>query len=145
MSHAEAFKLMQYDSDDGTETEVLWNSRNGVTPFVLTLRSGKQGTHARWSDDVLCNETMARALGVRWFSDHTEETARPAAIAYVEKFWDREDLPMQEMWADKGTAVEYFVQEWLGSPTVIDCPGPPDREVKVPKFSNGPAGPGRFA
>lgn len=51
-AHQEAYCLMQYDADDGTETEVVWNSRDGVTPFGITLRSGKPATHARWGEDV---------------------------------------------------------------------------------------------
>lgn len=30
--HAEAFCLMQYASKDGSEREIVWNSRDGVTP-----------------------------------------------------------------------------------------------------------------
>jgi hypothetical protein len=30
-NHPEAFMLMEYVSEDGSETEVLWNSRDGVT------------------------------------------------------------------------------------------------------------------
>lgn len=143
MDHPEAFCLMQYDSDDGTETEVLWNSRDGVTPFVLTLASGKEGTHARWGDDVRCNESMARALGVRWFSDHTEETARAAAARFVDRFWEHPTTPMHSMWPTREMAVDHFTEEWVGGPTVLDCPGPPEREARQPKFPPPTAGGGR--
>jgi hypothetical protein len=49
--HAEAFCLMTYRSDDGTEEEVVWNSRDGVTPLVITLLSGQKATHVNWSAD----------------------------------------------------------------------------------------------
>lgn len=42
---------MKYRSDDGTEEEWLWNSRDGVTPFVISLRSGKYATHVDWHLD----------------------------------------------------------------------------------------------
>jgi len=45
--HAGAFCLMTYRADDGTEEEQVWNSRDGVTPFVITLRSGKAATPGR--------------------------------------------------------------------------------------------------
>lgn len=134
LNHAEAFMLMQYDSDDGTETEVLWNSRDGVTAFVITLPSGKQATHARWGDDVFCNESMARALGVRWFADHTEETARASAVTFVDKFWEHPTTPMQGMWPSREAAIDHFTEEWVGTPTILDCPGPPDRQPRVAKF-----------
>jgi hypothetical protein len=49
--HAEAFCLMTYRSDDGTEEEVIWNSRDGVTPFTIALRSGKPASHVDWGAD----------------------------------------------------------------------------------------------
>jgi hypothetical protein len=49
--HMEAFRLMTYRSDDGTEEELIWNSRDGVTPFVIRLRSGKTATHVNWTND----------------------------------------------------------------------------------------------
>jgi hypothetical protein len=39
--HAEAFKLMKYVSEGGTETLMIWNSRDGVTPFVCYVRNLK--------------------------------------------------------------------------------------------------------
>lgn len=49
--HAEAFMLMTYVSDDGTESERVWNTRDSVTPFVILLRSGKEATHKNWHAD----------------------------------------------------------------------------------------------
>ena len=49
--HAEAFCLMTYRSDDGSEEEVIWNSRDGVTPFTVRLLSGKRATHVNWAAD----------------------------------------------------------------------------------------------
>lgn len=49
--YPEAFKLMAYRSDDGTETRQVWNARNGVTPFVITFPSGRRATHVNWAGD----------------------------------------------------------------------------------------------
>lgn len=42
--HGEAFQLMLYQADDGSEAW-FWNSRDGVTPFG-TLLAGKKYQHA---------------------------------------------------------------------------------------------------
>jgi hypothetical protein len=42
--HAEAFQLMLYRAEDGSEAW-FWNSRDGVTPFITTI-DGKQYRHA---------------------------------------------------------------------------------------------------
>lgn len=119
-AHAEAFCLMQYTSDDGTETEVIWNSRDGVTPFSIMLLSGKQATHSRWHEDVRCTEGMARSLGVRWFMDHTQETADAAAAVFVDRWWDYGDYPMSRMFVDRRAAISHFAAEWVGSPTLAE-------------------------
>lgn len=48
--HVEAFMLMRYRSDDGTTERVIWNSRDGVTPFVITL-DGVTMRHVEWTAD----------------------------------------------------------------------------------------------
>lgn len=137
--HNEAFCLMQYDADDATESEVIWNSRDGVTPFIITLRSGKPATHARWGEDARITENMARALGVRWFVTATRENLHDGAVEYVEKYWDHPEYPMHPRWATKEEAVENLLDMWLeqpGSPTLVDAPpGDIDRQVKVSKFA----------
>ncbi len=49
--HAEAFCLMTYRTGDGTEEERIWNSRDGVTPLLITLRSGRTAMHVDWRSD----------------------------------------------------------------------------------------------
>ena len=85
--HREAFCLMQYRSDDGTEAEQLWNSRDGVTPFIITSRSGKRMTHVDWNSDE-CVPDFKPAKGMRIFVDATEELVTPALNEYVEKIFE---------------------------------------------------------
>lgn len=121
--HPEAFCLMEYRADDGTETEVIWNSRDGVTPFVVALPSGKAATHVNWSHDVRVWRTMADALGVRRFIDHTEETARAGAARYVDQFWEHPQYPMSSRYETKDAAIDAVVADWIGTPTIIDAEG----------------------
>lgn len=127
--YGEAFCLMQYDSDDGTETEVIWNSRDGVSPFTIPLKSGKVGSHARWEEDVRACENMARALGVRWFVDATRKNLADSAVRWVEKYWDDPEYPMSLRYETEEVAREAMLDAWLeqpGSPTLVD---PPEGEI----------------
>ncbi|MDB4873218.1 MAG: hypothetical protein JWL97_4222 [Gemmatimonadales bacterium] len=83
--HAEAFCLMTYRSDDGTEEELVWNARDGVTPFVITLRSGKQATHVDWRNDRRVPDHQP-PVGSRVFVDLTPERARAAAEQRVDSY-----------------------------------------------------------
>ena len=51
-NHPEAFCLMQYQCERCQLSEILWNSRDGVTPFVIGCRvcSG-QMKHENWQSD----------------------------------------------------------------------------------------------
>lgn len=84
--HAEAYCLMTYRADDGTEEEQIWNSRDGVTPFVITLRSGKQATHADWRNDQRIPDYQPPP-GSRIFVDLTPERARELAAQNVARYW----------------------------------------------------------
>lgn len=82
-THSEAFCLMQYQADDGSEIEMIWNSRDGVTPFVITLRSGKQARHVNWGQDVYAPDHKPQP-GDRIFTDLTPERARRSAARMVD-------------------------------------------------------------
>lgn len=69
---------MTYRSDDDTESEVIWNSRDGVTPFVITLRSGKPATHVDWRADRRVPDYQPKPDD-RIFVDLTRERAKKYA------------------------------------------------------------------
>jgi hypothetical protein len=84
--HSEAFCLMTYRADDGTEEEVVWNSRDGVTPFVIPLRSGKSAMHVDWDRDRRVPDYQPPP-GSRMFVDLTEEAALAAARRNAEQWF----------------------------------------------------------
>ncbi len=48
----EAFRLMLYSSEDGREIEAIWNSRDGVTPYVVISRdNSRELRHVLWGGD----------------------------------------------------------------------------------------------
>lgn len=85
--HAEAFHLMKYRADHRQLEEYLWNARDGVTPFVVTMRDGTPGTHVDWRGDVYAPDHQP-AVGERIFIDMTEERAREIAEQTADKLWE---------------------------------------------------------
>lgn len=103
--HAEAFQLMRYDSDDGSDSKWFWNSRDGVTPFG-TFFDGKSYTHA---------------MG-RYATIHTAvlpDTAEYVWVSYTPASWEAMQRRRFERFSDpaEGRAdfVERFpkVEDWL--------------------------------
>jgi hypothetical protein len=121
--HAEAFCLMVYVAPDG-DAEVIWNSRDGVTPFVVTLRNGKPAQHmmrlSRRATDFV------PAPGSRIFVDLTAERARESAEAAVERFWNDPELGPQarEQFGTREAMVDQLAAGYLqpGAPDLIEVP-----------------------
>jgi hypothetical protein len=79
---------MRYRSlDDPGDVEEVWNSRDGITPYTILMRSGSTGTHADWATMVPRPDYQPPA-GSRVFVDLTPEIARANAGAYVKRIWD---------------------------------------------------------
>jgi len=132
--HNEAFCLMQYRDEVTGEIEILWNSRDGVTPFVIESRAGNEATHVNWRQDQRRPDYVPTP-GMRIFVDASPRHAhiRSSARAYVEKYWDLDvggGMRMRNTLTKpsgaemtKGEAVDFFIAEWTkpGSPTVIEA------------------------
>lgn len=93
--HGEAFCHMLYRADDGTEEEWIWNSRDGVTPFVITLRSGKEARHVEWHRDRYDPGHQPQP-GERIFRDLLPDSAIVKRREFVEHWWDNPEMPMSE-------------------------------------------------
>lgn len=99
--HAEAFCLMLYRDRAGNE-EWIWNSRDGVTPFIISSKQGLVAAHVEWHRDRYAPDHKPQ-LGDRVFVDLTIERARENRRKYVEKWWDDD---MSKRYASKDEAVE---------------------------------------
>jgi len=121
--HREAFCLMQYRDEVTGEVEVLWNSRDGVTPFGITSRSGNMSRHINFNQDR-CVPNFVPEPGMRIFVDASPKHAhiQQAAKDYVERHWS---VGMQSAFdgRSKEEVIEHFIQEWTrpGSPTVVEA------------------------
>lgn len=141
--HGEAFCLMAYVSDDGQHGELIWNSRDGVTPFVVTSRDGVQMTHVDWGGDIFVPH-FRPVPGMRVFVDMDQDMALEAARENVERWWEHPEYPMSARWATKEEAAEALAKDYVGGVTVIETPPRPPLP-KVDRSIGGPAGGGRFA
>lgn len=106
-AHKEAFALMRYRDDVTGAVEILWNSRDGVTPFTITSRAGNPATHVDYDLDQ-CVPVHTPALGSRVFVDLTMERARAHRTVFVERWWDSEvrGMKMSDCWDTKEAAIE---------------------------------------
>lgn len=125
-NHPEAFCLMQYQDTVTKEIEVLWNSRDGVTPFIIRSRRGNEAHHINWQQ-ARCVPDYVPQSGMRLFVDaspkhvHIQQSAKD----YVERMWDDASYPMSQSgyWPTKDAAIDHFIKQWTkpGSPTVIEA------------------------
>lgn len=105
-NHPEAFCLMKYATKDGTETEIIWNSRDGVTPFCIASKSGVEMQHdMRFFRHNRVPEHQPKP-GDRIFVDLGAERARKLVTERVERYWEHPQYPMSRMYGSKEEAVE---------------------------------------
>ena len=79
MQFKEAFYLMCYSNKSGTIIELVWNSRDGVTPFCIGSKDGTEElTHVQWEHDAFRPDHKLQ-VGDRYFADCDEEAATEAA------------------------------------------------------------------
>lgn len=77
---------MNYECRECGFHEVIWNSRDGVTPFGLACPAcGKpEHYHVRWELDAY-NPLHQLKPGDRYFANMTRERAREYAVANVDR------------------------------------------------------------
>jgi hypothetical protein len=119
--HAEAYCHMRYLADDGTAAVVIWNSRDGVTPFVVTLpdTDNKQGTHVQWDLDHPQPDYVPD-VGEWVFVDLTPDAARAYAERNARRYWDDPSVDARAAYASVDDLAETLTASYL------DMPGAPD-------------------
>ena len=91
--HREAFCLMKYRCDNCYKIETLWNSRDGVTPFMIPCSDHAcKGTmqHINWNEDKYAPDFKPYPIypSMRVFVDLTEQKAKIYSAQFVDKYWD---------------------------------------------------------
>jgi hypothetical protein len=110
--HAEAFHLMTYQSEDGETTEIIWNSRDGVTPFFIAGKDGvTEMKHVDWYKDVFDPHYIPKP-GERVFMTISKEDYLVHIKEQVETMWDGEGVKMKDHFESKDQAIEILGQQW---------------------------------
>lgn len=81
--YAEAFLLMLYRNPKTGREEWLWNSRDGVTPFMIGDPEGGDMQHVEWWRDVRAPYYVPQ-VGSRIFVDMTQEEATRIATMRID-------------------------------------------------------------
>lgn len=123
--HGEAFCLMLYANEDRTVTETLWNSRDGVTPFILHSVDGVEMSHVDWQKDYREPGHIPK-VGTRMFVDLTKEKMLEYKRTLVEDMWEHDgeyamkDNPELGKLGKEGAALRLAYSEWQdGQPDVV--------------------------
>lgn len=94
--HKEAFCEMTYKCNSCNKKEIIWNSRDGITPFVVSCRyCGKDAIHVEWNNDKAVIDKVIKK-GDRIFIDFPESLKRPFAITEFEKTKNEADLKFRD-------------------------------------------------
>lgn len=124
----EGFKIMTYRCKQGGHSESIWNSRNGVTPFMVGCRQCPGiMEHVEWHNDIYAPDFKPPA-GMRIFVILTIERALEKRRRYVERHWDHPEYPMSERWKTKEAAIEELAKGDIESfapctPDVVEVAG----------------------
>lgn len=111
-AHVEAFCHMLYRTDDGRVQEWIWNSRDGVTPFVISIE-GRQASHVEWNRDRR-DPFYVPMVGERIFVDLTEERAKEIAARKCDLFWDHPEYPAHDRFESKETFIDLLLTDMIG-------------------------------
>lgn len=148
-NHAEAFALMKYASKDGAVVEMIWNSRDGVTPFTLMSKDDRvEMQHVEWKSDLYAPDHphthapdhphTGLKVGDRVFVDMTMERGRQVARAQIE--WVRKSIPETDVETPEETEqlITDMAQSWVdgGDPdiVVVDEKLLAELQAKAPKI-----------
>lgn len=124
----EGFCRMLYRDTEGNE-EWLWNSRNGVTPFIVRSKQGLEAQHVDWHRDQYM-PAYRPAIGERMFINLTMERARELARKHVS---ENLELVLKH-YGNEEEAVESIAESYYGNfgkgttPTLVEV----TRETVLP-------------
>jgi len=118
-SHPKAFCLMRYKCQTCGAIELVWNSRDGATPFIIGCRNcDSVSNHVDWGNDVYF-PNYEPVIGMRIFIDLTQKAAEKSIRERVAEFWKDEDF--KENFKNKEEAVQDFMADYYdeGEPDLV--------------------------
>jgi hypothetical protein len=122
IAHREAFCLMLYENEETGRLEWLWNSRDGVTPFVISdAEGGGEMKHVDWFRDVRALFHVP-SVGSRIFVDMTEARARALAARNAERWFEEDGATARERYGSAEELAKKLASSYLepkGAPDVL--------------------------
>lgn len=113
------FCLMKYECRKCGHLEIIWNSRDGVTPFIILCRKcGGETNHIDWSNDVYMPDYKPKE-GERIFIDLLYERFLELQKRKIERYWNDTEYPMCEMFDNKEEALKQLTEDFRkGEPSI---------------------------
>lgn len=119
--HAEAFCTMQYECQTCKTIETLWNSRDGVTPFIIQCQQcDGEMNHGSFEFDECMPDYFPRK-GMRVFVDLPENFREVFKKMFINMTWNIGDYPMNDRFKTKQDALKILMDENMhnGEPYVL--------------------------
>lgn len=100
---------MQYHCESCGKTEIIWNSRDGVTPFIVRCFFCKgEAKHINWDQDRRVVDFTPQP-GTRIFRDKSKEDYLKSKKNYLEENWGER---LQKVYETKEKALEALSKGW---------------------------------
>lgn len=119
--HKEAFCLMEYHCTKCANVELVWNSRDGVTPFTIDCpKCGEMAQHDNWhKDQFKPGHELDMQIGERYFLDLKKEKLIEYKKKMIDEHWEDSEYPMKDNFKTKEEALEILTKDFmLGEPDV---------------------------
>ena len=117
-NHTEAFRLMQYACEDCEHNEIIWNSRDGVTPFGMNCPACNSINmlHVNWRQDVYAPDHVPEPGQGVWI-DMPESLKRPVALQRMKR---AEGSSFEVRGEERKALIEYIIEDiGPGTPWLI--------------------------
>ena len=115
-TNKDAFLMMIYVCElDPNHAFMIWNSRDGVTPFIVTCAYCRgHAKHVAWQSDIYMPNHQP-PKGSLIFVDLDEDAARRSAAKFVDEMWNitAGEINLKRDFKTKHAAVEHFVAETM--------------------------------
>ena len=111
---------MQYKCEGCKTTELLWNSRDGVAPFVIKCPTcGSESTHIDFGSDLFSKDYIP-LNDSRVFVDLTLEKYRKNKRKYINKYWNNGIYPISKRWNTREDALDALTKDYHnGMPDIM--------------------------
>lgn len=135
--HAEAFCLMHYQCESCGHKQIIWNARDGVTPFTTSCeKCGKASNHIKFDEDKRVPDHILKP-GDLYFDDLKLKEYIPLTIKRLNQFNGTEyevpegkkykkavDLASEEWYKGMPAlkVAQAVISPWIGQPGILAMP-----------------------